>query len=392
MMNRFLSSLTPDDLRHRRGFGGRILWINRGISEPDDISNSTKIIFTGPPHIGKTREALELAYRLVQNGLVAKDRVFEPSPELFTSNPYFLGQNLRSEVEFTEPLLLLLDDLPGQFDNEEKFYNLSLMIEVLQESNALFVIATASDAQMASDLGGWLAVNEFIEVPVPALNRKETAHLIAGVAGSCGIQTDYDASEYLKENGDGTPDLIIYTYFRLLEAGKNHLDLETAQRYCSDEIRELWTNIRQSLVDKDRHVVPLLKAIKHFQEARLTPFTNLILSYGGTLQIPGVISTSSRRDLENSLNKSLVRHVAFAGKRLLVDQIVTDVEGGITHEDSIDQITQFLLGRQGFLGSRRPKELDQFEEEVTQVLFELALAYEQRGDISQAIKIYGEIL
>ena len=96
-MNRFLTLLTPDDLRRRRGFGGSILWINRDITDPDGLSSDSKIIITGKPNIGKTREALELAYRVVKTKLVAEDCVFEPSPELLIADPHFLESRLRSE-------------------------------------------------------------------------------------------------------------------------------------------------------------------------------------------------------------------------------------------------------------------------------------------------------
>ena len=66
---------------------------------------------------------------------------------------------------------------------------------MLQESGVIYVLATAGDESLSADQNSWLAKNEFASVPVRNLNSEEIAFLIAGAAGACGVQTDYDASK-----------------------------------------------------------------------------------------------------------------------------------------------------------------------------------------------------
>ena len=216
-MNRFLRLLTPDDLRLRRGIGGRVLWINRDVTHPDDLSNNPNILITGQANIGKTREALELIYRVVKSGMVAEEYVFEPGPELRTSDPYLLKRVLSREIKLDEPVLLFLDDLPHQFDDEQKLRNLEATLQSLQTGEALYVIATARDEHLTPEHLEWLATHNFAEKQLRGLTSEETARLIAGAVGACGVYTDYDACEYLIESNDGTPELTLLTYLRVEE-------------------------------------------------------------------------------------------------------------------------------------------------------------------------------
>ncbi|MFN2278452.1 MAG: hypothetical protein ACK2UR_12625, partial [Candidatus Promineifilaceae bacterium] len=250
-MNSFLTLLTPDNIRHRRGFGDRVMWINRGITDPDDFTSHQRLLISGPAHIGKTREALELIYRAVKSGMVAEDRVVELSPEARISDPHFLRRELSRQVDPAKPLLLFLDDLPAQYGDADRLSNLEIALQALDEAGALYVIATARSQQVTAIVKEWLDAQGFSEQAVRGLTEDETARLIAGAVGATGIHTDYDVSEKLIAANDGTPERTLLTYLQVAEEGLDEIDGQSAGQFQNADVRELWAGIRQSLLQRD---------------------------------------------------------------------------------------------------------------------------------------------
>jgi len=107
-----LQAITPEEIRARMGRGGRVNWIDRGVTEVAHLRGHGRVVITGRVKVGKTREAVELMRRAVDEDLVPEGQIFELAPAYRLLTEGTLSTALRGAVVSDAPVLFLVDDLP----------------------------------------------------------------------------------------------------------------------------------------------------------------------------------------------------------------------------------------------------------------------------------------
>ena len=343
--DRLLIKTTPEQLLVNKlgDEAAKINWIDRDVVTIDDIRSKRLLLLTGRMKIGKTREAVELIRKMVDNGLVPSTRVFDLSDCL---REYPSPESARSEIDKKldrgTPAVFIFDELPRNYFGNFRD-NLEKTLDVIKTCSSYFVIATSRIDLLDEEYKIWLTNQGFHSHEVKSLEKCGILRLVDNVAGILGLQIEKDAILAFIQHSDGTPYQTYFSLKRIKTDGLNTVTKAIATEYTSTELLQAWADVRQELKDK----YPLTEFI--FDS--LGVFHSLNIGARQTV-VEGFVIWQARKvdrkpikHLENEIVKIWEILKAYqiqihSGKFIFPDPAV---EGLIDSEYAFDQLADFLL-------------------------------------------------
>ena len=299
-----LRPIPPDQLRRSLGRGGQVNWIDRGVCCWPDLHAHRRLLIVGRTGLGKTREAAELMRQAVLQGLVPRERIYEPTPLLYLSTGDRLRAALDPYLTPQVPLLLFLDDLPDHVLGEG-LDQLGASLRILQRCKALYVVATARPSRLTAQHKAWLDEQGFRCLDLPDFTREQIGRLVDNAAGIFGFQVEDAARDEFIRHHDGTPELVLTAMRRLRIEKIKQVDQDAVAALIQGGLGEAWAEMHRYLKGHEAATVHLWQALAVFGAAAAEPYTPLVLRYAAHL-MPG-----SRRLRRRRTRESLERALAY---------------------------------------------------------------------------------
>src|SRR5271157_1018176 len=222
-----IQPVTTDELRARLGkIGGQVNWIDRGVSRAGDLREHDRIVFTGKMKLGKTREAIELIRRAVDDDQVLENRIFVPSPAFSSLSKEKIQKTLEG-IDPTSPIVIFLDDLPRDYVGEG-LDRLAELLRALERCVKVLMVATAREDQLTDGHRSWLRRQGFYEISPDPFSLDHTGRLLDSTTGLLEFELEEEARQILLEARDGTPELTLISLRRLKERGVKRVNGEIA--------------------------------------------------------------------------------------------------------------------------------------------------------------------
>jgi tetratricopeptide (TPR) repeat protein len=372
------------ELQERLGRGGQVDWLDRGATQVADLRSRQRLAIVGRSQSGKTREALELMRRAVQQGLLAEDRILEPGPAFRLLSEEGLRAALRPCPDPPAAVLLFVDDLPARFYGRG-LKQLDEALAALQECPLTYVLATARSEQLTADWQAWLGQQRFEVAELRDLNAEEAAALLDAAAARIEVALDGATRDALVAGQDGTSGWALGSLRRLRMEGGAKADGTAAHRIAQESMTATWAALRREIREEAPAVGPVLDSLATFYAAGVVAGTPLVLHYAARLWREG---HGWRRlwpampALRRALAALAQLDVVACGGRVSCPEAA--VEGVVAPEEAWERLATFLEKHRQRFHNRWLRWLYRDAATQRQALFDLALAAQERQDWAAA--------
>jgi tetratricopeptide (TPR) repeat protein len=384
-----LHAITPEESRARLGRGGRVNWINRGVTEVAQLRKHDRVVIAGRMKVGKTREAVELVRRAADEDLIPETQVFELAPGYRLLAAGALPTVLRRTVATETPVLILVDDLPRHCFGEG-LARLGEALTVLEACTVCYVVATARSDQLTEVQKTWLDEQGFRVMELPELDAEQTGRLLDGAAGTYELYVDDGARDEFVAQGDGTPELLLTGLRRLWAEGVRQVGRKEARRVTERSLEEAWAEARRTIGDRVEGAGPLFESMATFHAARVNAHTSLVMPYAARLWRAGERWWQPWQ-ATGALRQALayLENFDFRAARGELHYPDVAVEGVIEAEEAGERLGEFLVRHRWTLQRWGLRRLYSDAGNHMCALFDLALGMEEQGDLEGAIELYG---
>jgi tetratricopeptide (TPR) repeat protein len=359
-------------------------WLDRGATQVADLRSRQRLAILGRSQSGKTREALELMRRAVQDGLVAGDRIFEPGPAFRLLSEEGLRAALRRCLDSPAAVLFFVDDLPAR-KSGRGLKQLEEALVALRECPPAYVLATARSEQLTADQQAWLGQQRFHVVELRDLAAAEAAALLDAAAARFGLVLHDATRDALAAGQDGTPGWVLASLRRLRAEGGTEVDRAKAQRVAQESAAATWAALRCEIREQVSAAGPILDSVATFHAAVALAGTPLVLHYAARLW-------REERGWRRLWPAMPALRQALAALAQL-DVVTCDghvsypeaaVEGMIAPEVAWERLAAFLEEHRQRFHNRWLRWLYRDAATHMQALFDLALAAQERQDWAAA--------
>jgi tetratricopeptide (TPR) repeat protein len=282
------------------GRGGKVNWIDRKATTVGDLRTYGRLALVGATNIGKTREAIELIRRAVEDGLVGWDSIIKPNPNIDFANPETLFE--KAGIDPDKAIMLLVDDFPYHYSGG-KLEQLTRLVSALERCRNLYVITTARSDQIMDEHERWLVNQRFQQIPFGILDEEKTGRLIDNAAVVYNLNLEELARTILIEGWGGTPGLILWG-MELLKHEGDKVDDEAVKRIVKQSISETWQKTKRDFIKEYPSAEYLFKSLGTFYAARVTPYTYFVLRYAKNLwdqKRPSLLKLGRMKELLDAL-------------------------------------------------------------------------------------------
>ena len=326
----------------------------------------SRLVITGDPKVGKTREAVELIGRVLEPRHVPPARIFRPTTELRGTDTNAVTGQIRKDVGDHGPLLLFVDDLPRFFQMNE-LDRLAAALNELKNCGDLHVVATARDDQLTPGHRAWLSAHDFGTIPLSRWGADDVARLVDDGLYLVELPDDSEGRQALVDGNDGTPELTRLTLLAL--AGLGRSDRQTVEETQRDTYLDMWRATREELIARQPAVRPLLWAAAVFYAARVRPYTTLVMA----LAARRTTGMRPARRLREALRLLEGYSLGQEDGRLWMRDYVAEVEAS-EEADTRRVLAGFLLGYRRWLRFPGLRRLYPAREQHAAALLDLALS------------------
>jgi tetratricopeptide (TPR) repeat protein len=384
-----LQAITPEESRARMGRGGRVNWINRGVTEVAQLRGHDRILIAGRMKVGKTREAVELVRRAVDEDLIPETQIFELAPGFRLLAAGALPSVLRRTVATEIPVLILVDDLPRHCFGQG-LARLGEALTVLEACTVCYVVATARSDQLTDAQKTWLDEQGFRIIELPELDAGQTGRLLDGAAGTYELYVGDRARDEFVAQGDGTPELLLASLRRLWAEGVRQVGRKEARRVAERSLEEAWAEARRTIGERVAGAGPLFESLATFHAARVNAHTSLVMPYAARLWRAGERRWQPWGTM-GSLQQALAYLESFDFKAAQREIYYPDVavEGLIEVEEAGERLGPFLMRHRWYLQWWGLRRLHSDALAHMCALFDLALGREEQGELEAASRLYG---
>jgi hypothetical protein len=263
--------------------GKQIPWISRDEISSFDWSSNNHIVIIGRMKIGKTRVAVELIQRLIEDEL-SPDRIYDLSTSLRSYRSDSAKEYILRKLDRSLPAIFYIENLPIQYTGEA-LKTLTTVIGTLKGRCKYYFLITARSDQLKKEHLDWLDNNNFYTVKLSRLNESQIQELAIRAAKSLNLELEDSALPEFIEHSNGTPYHTILSLIRLSNHGNPQVDKKSAHEFTSKTLEDSWKDIRREIenIEPDSHFV--FDAIASFYSAGVTPYENIIERYSKYLRV-----------------------------------------------------------------------------------------------------------
>ncbi|MCW5864932.1 MAG: tetratricopeptide repeat protein [Anaerolineae bacterium] len=340
----------------------------------------SRLVITGDPKVGKTREAVELIGRVLEPRHIPPARIFRPTTELRGTDTNAVTGQIRKDVGDHGPLLLFVDDLPRFFQMNE-LDRLAAALNELKNCGDLHVVATARDGQLTAGHRDWLSAHDFRAIPLSRWGADDVARLVDDGLYLVELPDDSEGRQALVDGNDGTPELTRLTLLAL--AGLGRSDRQTVEETQRDTYLDMWRATREELSARQPAVRPLLWAAAVFYAARVTPYTTLVMA----LAARRTTGMRPARRLREALRLLEGYGLGQEDGRLRMRDYVAEVEAS-DEADARRVLADFLLRYRRWLRFPGLRRLYPTREQHADALFDLALTSDDKTEAESVVRYY----
>jgi hypothetical protein len=271
--------------------GKQVSWVSREEISSFDWSNNSHVVITGRMKIGKTRVAIELIQRLIDDEF-PPDRIYDLSTSLRSYGPDSAKEYILHKLDRSLPAIFYIENLPAQYSGEG-LKTLTALLGALKGRCKYYILVTARSDQLKKEHQDWLDQNDFCRIKLNKLNESQIRELALKAAESLGLELKDSALSEFVEHSDGTPSQTILSLIRLSNQGNHQVYQKSAHEYASKTLEESWKNIRKEIayIEPDSNFV--FDAIATFYSASVTPYDRIIERYAKYLRAQKRRATSS---------------------------------------------------------------------------------------------------
>ena len=322
------------------GRGGKVNWIDRKATTVSDLRTHGRLVLVGATNLGKTREAIELIRRAVEDGLVGWDSVIKPNPAIEFTNPKSLME--KSGIDPDKNILLFIDDFPYHYSGE-KLERLARLVRALESCRNLYVVLTARGDQVTQEHESWFSNQRVQQIPFGMLDKEKIGRLIDNAAGVYNMHLEEAARTTLIDGWDGTPGLILWG-MELLKHEGDQITADAASRIVNKSILETWQKTKLNIIKQHLCAEYLFKSLGTFYAVRVRPYTYFVLRYAYVLwneQHPSSWRLGRIKELRDALNHLVSFEIVnIQGKINFRD---FQVEGIVDVSRAGENLSEFLL-------------------------------------------------
>ena len=384
-----LSAITPEELIARLSRGGQVNWMNRGTTNVTNLRKNGRIIIKGRMKLGKTREAIELIRRAINEDLIPKNRVFEPATHFNSLAKEGIRDSIHKKLNPHMPILLFVDDLPKHYSSTNDLERLEGALAGIKICSESYVIATGRSDQFGDIHDQWMKSNHFQVISLSELNKEQTRRLIDAAAGTFGLQVDDNARKTFTDEGDGTPELILIS-FRRLRAEKIHqIDETIARKYSEESSSIAWAEAWRDIIEKIPESEILREAMATFHASGARPHTKFVIEYANHLRkkIDQKKLLLRRKTAFQNAFKYLAHFDIIDNKGLIVYPDIA-LEGMIADAEAKEKLGNFLTNHKRLFQNRVLRGAYKESEQHAWIIFDLAMEAQERNDSGWTIHLY----
>lgn len=276
-----VSSVSLKSLSSELGKGGEVKWVRR-FNVAELLLQEQRILITGEEGIGKTREGVEMIRHLTRsdNNIVHPKHIYEPAGTVLqVLNPIQVEDLLRQSIATHKPLVLFIDNLPQQVP-KTSLDVLATCLEVLDEHDKAFIIATAHDSQLAPAHHNWLKDEGFKTIHLAPFDKPHLQEFLDNAAHEYGVELSSEAADVFVVKSNGNPEIILTALHDL--QGKP-ITPEQVETTIESSLAQVWVGKRKRLLRRYPPARYLIDALSVFSTAGLENYTPFVISFAASL-------------------------------------------------------------------------------------------------------------
>ncbi len=372
-------------------YGGKVPWIDREAITITDLRKNGRVAILGQIKIGKTREAIELIRRAINSDLVSEERIFQLSPNFRFHSPSELKDLVQRTIDLKEPILLFIDDFSRLSD--ESLLLLDEAIKVFESCKDFYFVVTAPQDEISGGNSRWLKKQTFATIRLQRLSRNQISTFVDEASSTLGLSIGQDAKALFVNLSNGSPEIVLIGFRRLLAEGHKQVNALLAQEVTFHSLYDSWVSTRKYILGKKPAAVYILKSLASFHITRVFPYPSMVLAYANYLW-----KTTNKDDKTLNRRQHLIDALMFlrkfdfwtiSGEFLFPEAAI---EGMATFEDARNHLGGFLLNFERFWRYPIFRNFYLYSIEQSYSLLGIALGAQERGEPYIALKYYSAAL
>ena len=342
-----LTPTTPDELLNKYVSidWNQTTWINRQIVNTRDLRTNPFLVLSGPMKSGKSREAVELVRRSLQDGLCNSTHTFDITSSVRSVEPDYLLSQLNKKLDNASRTLFFFNEFPKD-PTDKQLENIGKYLKALNKCSPGYFVSTIRSEYLVLNpkLRNWLENNHIQLFEMKLLEEDQASLLLDELLQHKGISLDSEIKQILIDNSNGTPyHLILIVQHLSTEGNFTNLTVEDAKKISSTKLDDIWIEIRSELKKNKSETESLLEALAVFYHSDVPPVYPLVLAYSEQIERKKRKFNNSwliRRNLNKAIqivkNYDITYHKTFIFPEVAVESLSTS-------EKALNQIENFLL-------------------------------------------------